>query len=75
MMLPIPKLSPSVRPSSAKNESVVQPYGYSVLVANNVLLDTQVNPVLSAGTFKRSNGIKIATSEVTVVNNGTITLP
>lgn len=53
----------------AKNETVVQPYGFTVLVASNVILDTQVNPLVSAGTFKRSNGIKIATSEVMVMDN------
>ncbi len=53
----------------ARNETVAQPYGYSVTVVNNTLVDTQASPASSAGTFKRSNGIKIATSEVLVANN------
>lgn len=52
----------------ARNETVIQPYGFSVIVANNMLLDTQSNPTLGGG-GKKTSGIKIATSEVLVANN------
>jgi len=53
----------------ARDETVVQPYGFSIVCTNNILLDTQVNPVLGVGTPKRSNGIKIATSDVKCSGN------
>ena len=52
----------------AKNETVTQPYGFAVTCEGNILLDTQVAPTLLGG-GKRSNGIKIATSDVSVLNN------
>lgn len=52
----------------ARNETVVQPYGFSVICANNQMVDTQVNPT-SAGGAKVTSGIKIATSECLVIGN------
>jgi hypothetical protein len=52
----------------ARNETVAQPYGFSVIVTGNQILDTQTAPTLAGGS-RTTNGIKIATSEVLVANN------
>lgn len=51
----------------ARNETVVQPYGFSVICANNQCVDTQTAPTTPTG--KRTSGIKIATSECLVIGN------
>lgn len=52
----------------ARGETVSQPYGFSVIVADNILVDTQIAPTLAGG-GKQTNGIKIATSDVLVTGN------
>jgi hypothetical protein len=52
----------------ARNEGITQPWGFSVICANNIIIDTQVNPTKIGGDRKTA-GIKIATSDVLCVNN------
>ena len=52
----------------ARDETVSQPYGFSVIVSNNMLVDTQTSPTLAGGD-RQTSGIKIATSEVLVIGN------
>lgn len=47
----------------ARNEGITQPWGFSVICAHNICIDTQVNPTKIGG-GKKTAGCKIATSDV-----------